>query len=453
MIRRKVIKVSAIILAVLMPVLTASMAFAQETTANSVGSDSSGNSEPTGTSEQDNETKVSKYDKLDINELTGHGKEPEDISVSAGATYQEKAWYEYVNYSEHAVASYRLDDEARILFYDPYTYSNAMVMDVDFDANSTQFDTMSSYSISNTFAKSISACAESTYTNSSSTQTSGIDRTGSNVDSSSTSKTTYNHYVDNETTGTIKEKTEYKYDEKHYETTAHTVGASFASATCVGTGSETGAELGLNPSISEKVHIDVSETITLGNSGSDTTTQNVQWLTKEQTHSTEYGDGYKTTTKYLGSDTVENNATSTTEGWTQLSARVTKTLGSSSSTSNSWTESESTTITKTYAATHFASDGVTPLPWAIVHYRVQMPMKCCLQVKYSGEWITMSTIYCLLTTVQGTCRAWLQNGQTYYEDWGNGEPVVETEFWSKFMTRDSLMAAYNDKLYPVGGED
>ena len=65
----------------------------------------------------------------------------------------------------------------------------------------------------------------------------------------------------------------------------------------------------------------------------------------------------------------------------------------------------------------------------------------------------MSTIYCLLTTIQGTCRAWIQNGQTYYEDWGNGEPVVETEFWSKFMTVDSLMAAYNDKLYPVGGED
>lgn len=432
MIKRKVIKASAVILAVLMPVLSATVAFAQGEEPNSGGS------------EQGSESKVSKYDKFDINELTGHGKEPEDISVSAGATYQEKAWYEYVTYSDHAVASYRYGNDTRILFFDPYTYSNAMVMNVDFDANTTQFDTMSSYSVSHTNTKSISACAESTYTNTSAIQTSGRDETGSSVKSEGSSKTTYNHRVENETSGTKKEKTEYVYDKREYDTTADTVGQTFASATGFG------STIKANPL---DTSVNISETITIGNSGSTTTTHNVQWYTKEQTHSTEYGDGYKTTTKTLGEDTVEDNSTSTTEGWTQLSARVTKTLGSSSSTSNSWSESESTTITKTYAATHFASDGVTPLPWAIVHYRVQMPVKCCMQMKYSGEWVTTSTIYCLLTTVQGTCRAWMQNGQTYYEDWGNGEPVVETEFWSKFMTVDSLINAYNDKLYPVGGED
>lgn len=450
MIKRKVIKVSAIILAVLMPVLTASMAFAQETTANSVGSDSSGNSEPTGTSEQDNETKVSKYDKLDINELTGHGKEPEDISVSAGATYQEKAWYEYITYSDHAVASYRLDDDSRILFFDPYSYSNSMVMDVDFDVNTTQFGTMSSYSVSSSTSKTISACSESTYTNSSSTQTSGKDTTGTSVNSEGSSKTIYNHYIDNETTGTVNEKTTYHYNNREYDTSSETIGSSFSSATGVETGGEAGFLVG-------KVNINLSETITIGNGRDKTTNHNVEWYVDEQNHETKYSPDYKTTTKYLGDDTVENNSTSTTEGWTQLSARVTKTLGSSSSTSNSWSESESSSVTKTYAATHFASDGVTPLPWAVVHYKVQMPMKCCLQVKYSGEWITLSTIYSLLTTVQGTCRAWMQNGQTYYEDWGNGEPVVETEFWSNFLTVDRLVEMYTnpekDKLYPVGGAD
>ena len=151
--------------------------------------------------------------------------------------------------------------------------------------------------------------------------------------------------------------------------------------------------------------------------------------------------------------TAEDNTESETTGWEMLSARVTKTIGSSSSTSNSWSETESTTISRTYAATHFASDGVTPLPWAIVHYSVQMPMKCCYQIKYSGEWVTVSTIYCLLTTVQGTCRAWMQNGQVYYEDWGSGEPVVATDFWSQFTTKENLIKAYNEKLYPVGGEN
>ena len=419
MIKRKVIKVSAVILAVLMPVLTASVAFAQD------DNPGNGGTEPSG------EAKASKYDKLDINELTGHGKEPEDISVSAGAAYQEKAWYEYVTYSDHAIASYRVDDDTRLLFYDPYTYSNAMVMDVDFDANSTQFDTMSTYSISYSSKKTMGACVSSTDTSTSATQTSGKDVTGTKVENQGSSKTTYNHSIENKTQGTVENTANYEY--KLYETDSH------AEATTISTLSAFGGT-------------DVfKESITIG--GTDTDTHNEAWLTDKVTNKTKYSNNYKTSTDYVGHDDVENKSNSTTEGWTQLSARVTKTLGSSSSTSNSWSEEDSTTITKTYAATHFASDGITPLPWAIKHYRVQMPIKACLQVKYSGEWITLSTAYSLMTTVQGTCRSWMQNGQTYYEDWGNGEPVVENEFWSKFMTRENLMAACSEKLYPVGGDD
>lgn len=422
--KKRFIKLLALLIALLMPVLTAVVAFADDDT-------------PQSESQQENTLGESKYDSPDINAISGAGEEPEELSVSAGATYQEKAWYEYIPYSEHAVSSYRLNDETRLLFYDPYTYSNSLIMDVKFDATTTEFDTMSSYSISHSISKSISSAAESTYTNTTANQSSGIDTTGSTVTNSGSSKTTYNHHEDVETTGTKKEEDTQEY---HYDKT------TLDSLTLIGEiSSATTLDLSLTGG--------VSETVTIG--GGSNLTRSEGWLLDHttSTHTTEYSPNYKTTTKTLGDDTVESNSSSVTEGWTQLSDRVTKTIGSSTSSTSSWSETESTTVTKTYAATHFASDGVTPLPWAIVHYQVQMPMKCCLQVKYSGEWVTASTVYCMLTTVQGTCRAWMQNGQVYYEDWGNGEPVVATDFWSQFMTKEQLMAAYSDKLYPVGGEE
>ena len=422
---KRLIRVLAVILALLLPILTASVAFAE-------------NEQPQDGQSQSGETQInsigeSKYDSPDINSLMGAGEEPEEISVTSGATYQEKAWYEYVTYSEHAVSSYRLDDDSRLLFYDPYTYTNSLVMDVQFDANTTEFDTMSSYTVSHTNSKTISTGAESTYTNSTATQSSGKDLTGSTVTNTGDTKTTYNHSLDVETQGTITttDRTDY-----HYRTdNLFTISEGLSSATKV--------DFSLDGGIEETITID----------GKKTWSDAMHTDYTEHTTTTEYSPGYKTSTKTTGYDTVDYNTTSETDGWTQLSDRVTKSLGSSISTSSSWSETEGTTISKTYAATHFASDGVTPLPWAIVHYRVQMPMKCSLQVKHSGEWITLSTIYCLLTTVQGTCRAWMQNGQVYYEDWGNGEPVVATDFWSQFMTKEQLIAAYTDKLYPVGGDD
>ena len=412
--KKRFIKLIAVLLALLMPVLTAVVAIADETP---------------GDGQQANTIGESKYDNPDINELSGAGQEPEELSVSAGATYQEKAWYEYVAYSDHAICSYRINDDSRILFYDPYTYTNSLIMDVQFDATTTEFDTMSEYTISHSYSSTISSCVESTYTSTSSTQSSGRDVTHTDVTNSGTTKTIYNHSLDVETQGTKEDKTQYYYTEKY------------------------SVDLTENLTLGEKIvvgalpesEIEISETTTVAGKHA--------WVQDYNTQTTTYSPDYKTSTKTVGEDTVEDNTKSETDGWTELSDRVTKTIGSSSSTSRSWSESESKTVTKKYAATHFASDGVTPLPWAIVHYTVQMPMKTCLQIKHSGEWVTISTVYCLLTTVQGTCRAWMQNGQVYYEDWGNGEPVVATDFWSQFMTKEQLIAAYSDKLYPVGGED
>lgn len=414
MTKKGLIRLVAVIIAISMPLMTAISAAAETEYSTDV-----------------------KYESPNVNVLSGLGEEPEDLSVTAGAEYLEKAWYEYVMYSNNAVASYRLSDDMRLLFYDPYTYTNSMVMNVEFDAATTEFDTMSTYTISETNTKSISACVSSTETNTEAVQTSGRDQTYMHVDNGGYTKTIYNHSIVDETSGTVKEYTDWEYTMVDVITQSSTVTGTFAS--------ETEFDLSLTGGAKEKIVIGADE--------STTTDHNIEWLTNKETNTTEYSDGYKTTTKYTGDDTVEDYTESTTTGWTELSARVTKTLGSSRSTSNSWSEEESVTVTKTYAATHFASDGVTPLPWAIVHYEVQMPMKCVMQVKHSGEWITVSTAYCMLTTVKGTCRAWMQNGQVYYEDWGSGEPVVADDFWAQFMTVEQLMNAYSNKLYPVGGVD
>lgn len=407
MTKKQCIRILAILLALLMPIVTVFT-----TTANA---------ESTGTINN------IKYDSPDINSLMGAGEEPEDISVSAGAQYLQKPWYEYVVYSDNAVCSYRINDYNRLLFYDPYTYTNSMIMDVKFDATTTEFDTMSTYSVSHTKSKTITAGLSSTYTDTTAVQSSGRDITYSKVKNRGENKTKYDHQAATGYSGTIRvdnDGTIVVDDDSWTVSEAITFGA--------------GAGLGIAQF--------ESETTVATNFGEVTTTYN-------NGSTTSYSDDYGTTTSYTGEDTVTFNNDSTTDGWTELSNRITKTVGSSCSTNDSWSETESVTVTKTYAATHFASDGVTPLPWAIVHYTVQMPTKCCLQYKYEGEWITVSTTYCLLTTVQGTCRAWIQNGQVYYEDWGSGEPVVATDFWSQFMTRDQLMNAYEDKLYPAGGED
>ena len=415
--KKIVIKLFACALAIAMPMTTAMFAFAQ--------TDSSGTEAYSSDIE---------YESPDINKLTGMGEEPEDLSVSAGAKYQKKAWYEYVTYSDKAVASYRMNDEYRLLFYDPYTYTNAMIMDVQFDATTTEFDTMSSYTISKTTSKTITACIESTETYTNATQTSGRDVTHTDVANGGETKTTYNHTENTATSGKVTEKEEYFYETK--DSVELSISETLDIHTTTGT-----SDVGL-----PQVSVDV---------GSLTTAQDTfkqEWVTDYVTHDTIYSPDYKTTTTYSGDAKVEDNTTSTTDGWTELSARVTKTLGSSRSTSNSWSEEESVTTTKTYAATHFSSDGVTPLPWAIVHYEVQMPLKCVLQIKHSGEWVSISEVYCMLTTVKGTCRAWIQNGQVYYEDWGSGEPVVASDFWAQFLTKEQLMNAYTNKLYPVGGE-
>lgn len=402
---KKIARIAAVVLAAMMPVLSVTIALGAAP-------------EPGTTSGFSAETK---YTSPDINALTGHGEEPEELSVSAAATYQEKEWYEYVIYSEKPVASYRIDDDTRLLFYDPYTYINAMVMDVQNDATTTEFDTASEYSITHTTSKTLTSCLGSTYTNTTATQTvEGQDEYYEITTNKGKTTTTYNHDITQSTTGDKTERTINDWAQRDV-------------ASCL---NET-VEIGMT-GISSKTSVDIG----------------FEWYIDGTTKETKYSSDYSTTTTETGTETIDYaDLSSETNGWSTFADRVTKTVGSSSSTSTSWSETEGVTITKTYAATHFSSDGITPLPWAIVHYTVQMPVKCCFQLKQGGEWITVSEIYSLFTTLKGTCRTWIENGQVYYEDWGCGEPIVATDFWAQFTTKENLIRAYQDKLFPIGGEN
>ena len=77
-----------------------------------------------------------------------------------------------------------------------------------------------------------------------------------------------------------------------------------------------------------------------------------------------------------------------------------------------------------------------------------MPMYYIVQRKVGDEWINVGEDFCLLTTLQGTCRSWIENNVVYYEHWGTGEKVTWNDFWSGFFTKEGLAAAYQNKLYP-----
>lgn len=118
--------------------------------------------------------------------------------------------------------------------------------------------------------------------------------------------------------------------------------------------------------------------------------------------------------------------------------------GRSSSISKDY--SAATSVTQEFNAVHFNSDG-TPYHWRIVNYAVKIPLYCEIQIWVNGKWVEESTTYCLLTTIQGTCREWYNNG-AYIEDWKTGEAITVDDFWGEFFTEDSLKAAYQDKLLP-----
>ena len=326
----------------------------------------------------------SKYQKIDINSITGEGENPPEISGAASAAAAEKAWYEYITYSSQAVASFRIDDDRRLLFYDPFDYSNAMIMDVIGEEN--DWSSANSLEISYTTGNTISKGKEST----SETQTSVEVAEGKDVN--------------------------FSYSK--------------------------GMSLAVTKGWSQ-THSN-SNTITLG---SETKLEGkIAGFGAEFTASGSYSNESSFSVSEDNSFTSEDSL-SETHGWTEVANRVTKATGSSSSTNTSWSTDDSKTVTQVYNAAYFNAAG-SPLQWKVVQYTVYMPMKYELQCKIDGEWVTTDYAYCMLTTMQGTCRAYMKNTQAYIEHWGTGEAVLWDDFWDGFFTEESLLAAYKNKLYP-----
>ena len=114
----------------------------------------------------------------------------------------------------------------------------------------------------------------------------------------------------------------------------------------------------------------------------------------------------------------------------------------------SWTNSDDSSASKTvtYNALYFNSNG-TPYRWRIVKYTVYLPLYCECQIFKNGEWIVVETNYCLLTTVEGTCREWI-NEVAYVEDWRTGEPMQVENFWKEYYSTYDLLDAYINQLIP-----
>lgn len=356
------------------------------------------------------------HNNVDITAITGEVVEPPMLTSAASSVAKEKQWYEYVYYSEEPVAYYYVSDTTRLAFYDPYDYSSSLIMEVD--------DSITDWSSNNSMQVSYTTGNSITNTDGNSTETIttthlGYEDTTETTKGESTVTTKVNNQTDSYNTS--KTVTTSKDDSITWSTSE-----SFDNSVKAGLGKLGGVEVSL----------------TLGAGQS--------WKSGDVTNTTEIkstdGSGR---TGY----TVSNNTTTVTTGpqtttiTNRIADRTSKATGYTTNSSVSLSTDNSTTITKTYDAGYFNASGA-PLQWKIVKYTVKMPMYYQAEYLIDGEWIFGDSNYCTINTIQGTCRAWLQNNVAYYEHWGTGEPVTWDEFWSQFFTEEKLIEAYKNKLYP-----
>ena len=360
------------------------------------------------------------HGKINMSEITGEIAEPPQLTSAASAVAKEKQWYEYVYYSPEPVGQYYVSENTRISFYDPYDYADALIMEVD--DTITDWSSMNSMQVSYTTGNSLT------------------DTTGVSTDTSSSIEIADGADVSDTYT-----------DESIVTTTVSGRVETYNK-------SKTDAAVDTNSSWSNTNSYSSDFTFLIEASiGADSTyvKDSDQWTESE---SSEYTDS--------GSTTVTGERTTTDRGWTEdntttttktdaghskvvsvVADRLTQATGTSKTASITLSTDNSTTITKTYDAAYFNASG-SPLQWKIIQYTVKMPMKYQVEYLVDGEWIFGEYNYCLLTTIQGTCRAWLQNSVAYYEHWGDGSPVTWNEFWSQFFTEESLIQTYQNRLYP-----
>ena len=371
----------------------------------------------------------STYNKVDISDITGEIAEPPQLTSAASSVAREKEWYEYVYYSPEPVGYFYLTEGTRIAFYDPYDYADALIMEVD--DSITDWSSMNTLQVSYTTGNSVTDTSGKSSETSTSVQ---LGYTDTEITEKSKSVVTNTVETKTETYNTSKEKTEIDnsntWSIKESKSLEGNVVSSLAS---------------LIPGVGTVI----AEVLDCINSGTERTYNNgIGWNTKTVEGDKTGVDG-GTRTGY----TVSENTTTTTTGPTStkveniIADRVTKAVGNSVTTSVALTSNNSTTVSKTYDASHFNANG-SPLQWKVIKYTVQMPMKYQVEYQVDDEWVFGDTSYCLLTTIQGTTRSWLQNNVAYYEHWGTGEAVTWDEFWNQFFTPEKLIQAYQTRLYP-----
>lgn len=384
-----------------------------------------------GATDIDEDTSIkSQYEKPDISDITNEGGNPEEINGSSSALGVEKQWYEYIRYSDEAAGVYYYGEDYRVLFFDPYDYSAALVMSLDESIT----DWSSANSITTEY--SVSSSLEVGYGSSTSTDTSVSTSTEETVEtgvSTSIGTSVTKELSESwETASTLRTDTSTSLESSTsttvgLTTTAGTetnvtascmpegIGGSTTSGVSASVAAETSATVGLTAGMTVSTGTDISSSI--GGTA--------------------------------GTSSGMESSTETTSGFSQsFSESVSKSLGVSTSQNKSVSTCDSKSVSITYNATYFNENG-SPLQWKIVKYSVYMPMKALAQFKYGGEWYTMETSYCIMTTITGTCRSYIDNNTIYFEHWGTGEPVVQEDFWSGFFSSgDALKEAYSNKAYP-----
>lgn len=389
------------------------------------------------------------HEKIDISTIRNEGgNPPELLSKASSLADAEKEWYEYIRYCAEPIGICQVNKNSRIIFHDPYDYGNSLIMEVD--------DSVTDWSSANELTATYETGNTVTVETSKSTDTvtglevaKGTDRT--NDTSTTTVEGRIETYNESKTQGSVTDET------TGGGSTTTTKYGKWSSAVSAGTdigtditaevGGEAGVEGGgvvaktiLNSATTISTHLTANSTITK-DSGEDVSTTKIDTATT----TTSYSDDYQVT----DSGYTEDNTTTTTVSnvETTVADRMSSSFGHNVSETKNWSTSDSHSISKTYNASYFNSSG-SPLQWKIVKYKVIMPLMYKTQYLIDGVWVTAESGYCTLTTIQGTCRAWIENNNTFYEHWGTGEPVAWDEFWGTFFTEESLIAAYKSKLYP-----
>jgi hypothetical protein len=364
------------------------------------------------------------HERQDFSKITNEGGDPPEFLSSASALAKEKAWYEYVQYSLEPVGTHNITTLSRIQFFDPYDYGSSLVMEID--------DTVTDWSSANSLSMEIQT------TN---TVTRGQDVS---VETISQLETALGTDYSGSATATISEAYSISFADD-YNISKTSSFAAYIEATGEQAGSKSYKDT-FEFQVEASVGFDSTYVKDNDTWGQETTTEdswrNVVSVGESIGDSLTVDSGYS-----LAEEEHNERAIGETTAWSKVADRLSKTTGSIRSDNQTWSTTDSTTISKTYEAGYFNTSGA-PLQWKIVRYTVQMPMLYRIQYLIDGEWITSDSGYMLLTTIQGTCRSWLENNTAYYEHWGTGEPVTWNEFWGHFFTKESLIAAYQNKLYP-----